>query len=222
LEPVQVEDHSRQLKRLRPLAPGEANAPEARRAALAEHGAWLEAAFREEAQASGIRIRSEAPLRLRLRITSLGEVRGKYLFYGIASGVAWGVGTGLVAHDPHLAVGLGVYELFEETAFWVAGSSLFGAFSAPVVAEAELCAAGQSAPVWTETYYVLSGRSWLKGLPPETRKDRRVQLRGALQELVKELLKDLEALPGFPGNTSARLREPWVRERLLSQPGKDR
>ncbi|BDU75853.1 hypothetical protein METESE_08110 [Mesoterricola sediminis] len=199
LAPVRVEDHSRQLKRLRPLAPGEANTPETRASALAAHGHWLEGAFREDARARGIRVEAGAPLRLELTVTDLGEVRTSYIILGIASGVAWGVGTGLVAHDTRLAVGLGGYELLEESAFWILGSSVFGAWSAPAVVEAKVYREGEAKPVWADTFYALSGRALTKGLPPAARGDREIQLRAALQRLTDKILVELAQVPGFPG-----------------------
>ncbi|BDU71862.1 hypothetical protein [Mesoterricola silvestris] len=214
---VTVEDHSRQLKRLRPQGPGEANTPEARRAALDAHGRWLQWAFREEAQACGIAFREDAPYRLELAVTDLGEIRTSYILYGIASGVAWGVGTGLVMHNTRLAVGLGGYELLEESAFWIGGSALFGSFSAPAVLEARLYLPGEAKPFWTETYYVLSGRSLLKERPKAERSDRAIQLEASLQKAVQKLLEDLEAIPGFPARTGERLRDKGLRERILGK-----
>lgn len=205
MTPVTVEDHSRQLKRLKPLAPSENNTPQARRAALEVHAKWLEDTFTTEAAACGIRFAPDAPYRLELVVTNLGEVRTKYIVYGIASGVAWGVGTGLVAHNTSLAVGLGGYELLEESAFWIGGSSLFGSFSAPAVVEARLIRKGEGKPLWTETYYALSGRTWIKDLPKEVRSNRTVQLRASLQKVILKILKDLESIPDFPKGTRERL-----------------
>lgn len=217
LAPVRVEDHSRQLKRLRAMEPDEANTPEARRAALDAHGAWLEGVFRAEAGACGIQVRPDAPLRLELVVTDLGEVRAKYIVLGIASGVAWGVGTGLVAHNTRLAVGLGAYELVEETVFWIGGSSLFSSFSAPAVVEARLFRTGESQPVWHEAYYVLSGRAWTKGLPDDLRHDRSVQIRASLQKVILKALGDLERVPGFPQHTKATLTaDPMLIPRILT------
>lgn len=193
---VSVEDHSRQLKRLRPLAPGEANSPEARKAALESHAAWLGEAFAAEATARGITLSEGAPYRLELKLTSLGEVRTRYIVYGIASGVAWGLGVGLASHDTNLALTLGGWELVEESAFWIGGSAVFGSFSAPAVAEARLFRRGEDKPLWKETYYALSGRKWIKGLPKEQRKDRSIQLRASLHSLVIKICKDLETMPG--------------------------
>jgi hypothetical protein len=205
---VTVEDHSRQLKRLKRLSPSEPNSPEARRAALDGHGQWLEATFRTEAEACGIRTLPEAPYRLELLVTDLGEIQTKYILYGIASGVLWGVGTGLVAHNSRLAWGLGGYELLEESAFWIGGSSLFGSFSAPAVVKAKLFRKGEDTACWTETYYALSGRNLIKGLPDEQRSDRSIQLRASLQEIILKVLEDLETIPGFPGETRKRLKLP--------------
>lgn len=216
LAPVQVEDHSRQLKRLKRLEPGEANAPVPRRAALDAHGRWLEASFRAEAAALGLKVDPEAPYRLDLRITDLGEVRTKYIVLGIASGVAWGVGTGLLAHDPRLAWGLGGYELVEETAFWIGGVGLFSSFSAPAVVEARLVRKGEDRPVWEETYYSLSGRKWIKALPKDQHSDRRVQLHASLQRTLSSLLEDLEKVPGFPQDTRKHLAPGLVQERILA------
>lgn len=214
VEPVQVEDHSRQLKRLRPLEAGETNTPEARKAALAAHGRWFEEAFREEAAECGVHIAPGAPLRLELVVTDLGEVRTKYIVYGIASGVAWGVGTGLLAHDPRLAAGLGAYELLEETAFWIGGSSLFSSYSAPAVVEARIYRQGEAKPLWTDTYYALSGRAWTRDLPPPQRANRSIQLRASLQKILVKILEDLKAIPGFPGDAKARLGQPVTRAHI--------
>lgn len=195
---VAVADHSRNLKRLKNLRPGESNSAAARADALESHRNWLETEFRSEARDRGLAVTQGAPLRLELMITSLGEVRAKYIAYGIASGVAWGVGTGLVAHDPRLAVGLGLYELIEESAFWIAGSALFGAYSAPVVVEAVVFEQSRPKAVWTASYYVLNGRKRLKALPEEQRSDRATQLHASLRGVLDKLFKDLEALPGFP------------------------
>ncbi len=195
---ISVEDHSRNLKRLRALQPGETNNAPARATALESHRTWLESEFRAEARDRGLTLGHGAPLRLELSITSLGEVRAKYILYGIAGGVAWGVGTGLVAHDPRLAIGLGLYELLEESAFWIAGSALFGAHSAPAVVEAAVFHGTAPKAIWTAGYYILNGRKRLKGLPEDQRSDRATQLRGALRVALDKLFKDLEAIPGFP------------------------
>lgn len=195
---VTVEDHSRNLKRLRALQPGESNSAATRSATLGSYQAWLESEFRAEAKARGLAVDREANLHLELAITSLGEVRAKYIVYGIASGVAWGIGTGLVAHDPRLAVGLGLYELVEESAFWIAGSALFGAYSAPAVIEASLVDGKSGKALWKESYYILNGRKFLKDLPENQRSDRTNQLHGTLHAFLDKLFKHLEAMPGFP------------------------
>lgn len=192
---VSVEDHSRHLARLRDPAPGEADTPGARHAALEAYARIFEADFRAEAPAHGLRVTPDADLRLDLRITSLGEVRAKYIAWGIASGVGWGVGTGLLAHDPRLAVGLGAYELVEESAFWIGGSVLMGRWSSPAVVEARLWRPGAEKPAWTETYYVLWARKELDAYPPGDRGKRDVQLHASLQRVLDKLFKDLEALP---------------------------
>ena len=195
---VTVEDHSRNLKRLRSLQPGESNSATTRADALESHRKWLETEFRAEASDRGLTVTQSAPLRLELTITSLGEVRAKYIFYGIASGVAWGVGTGLVAHDPRLAVGLGLYELVEESAFWIAGSAIFGAYSAPAVVEAAVFDGGSPKAVWTASFYILNGRKRLKALPEDQRSDRATQLHASLRVFLDKLFKELESIPGFP------------------------
>ena len=193
--PPAVEDHSRQLKRLRSVSAEEANSPEARKAALSAHAGWLKEAVRQEASARGL-LADAAPWTLELKITSLGEVRARYIFYGIAGGVAWGVGTGLATGNGTLALGLGAYELVEESAFWIGGSSLFAGRFAPAVVEASLRPTLGGKAVWSETYYVLSGRRWTKGLPEAARKRREVQVRASLEEVVARLFKDLERVPG--------------------------
>ncbi len=195
---VTVENHSRKLKRLRTMKLGEPNSAAARADALESHRAWLEAEFRAEAGDRGLVVDPGAGLHLKLAITSLGEVRAKYIVYGIASGVAWGVGTGLVAHDPRLAVGLGLYELVEESAFWIAGSAVFGAYSAPVVVEAAVLDGRNPKAVWTASYYIINGRKHLKALPEDQRSDRAIQLHAALRVFLDKLFKNLEAAPGFP------------------------
>jgi hypothetical protein len=214
---VAVEDHSRQLKHLRPVEPSEVNTPEARHAALEGYAKWLEQAFKRDAKACGISLRPDAPYGLELVITNLGEVRTRYIVYGIASGVLWGIGTGLVAHDPRLAVGLGGYELVEESAFWIGGSALFGSFSAPAVVEAKLIRRGETKPIWTETYYSLSGRAWLRHLPEGLRGDRSIQLRASLQSIILKILEDLEAIPGFPKGTKDKLH-PLQDDRTFQAP----
>jgi hypothetical protein len=206
--PTVVEDHSRSLKRLRRVQPGESNTPEARKDALAEHGRWLTATLVEEAALCGIRSAQDAPYRLEIRVTDLGEVQTKYILIGIASGVGWGVGTGLAAHNARLAVGLGTYELLEESAFWILGGSLFSSFSAPVMADVSLTSKDGGAPIWKETYYALSGRKWTKTLDKEARSDRGVQLRGSMQTLILEILEDLEKIPAFPKGTRLALTGP--------------
>lgn len=195
---VKVEDHSRSLKRLRAVQPDEPNSAPARAVALESHRTWLETEFRAEAKDRGLAVEHGARLRLELDITSLGEVRAKYILYGIAGGVAWGVGTGLVAHNPALAVGLGVYELVEETAFWIAGSAVFGAYSAPAVVEAAVYDGANPKAVWTASYYIVNGRKRLRDLPGDQRSDRAIQVHGSLRVALDKLFKDLEALPGFP------------------------
>lgn len=207
---VRVEDHSRNLKRLRDPQPGDANTPENRSAALEIHRAALEADFRQAATAHGLALSAEAPWRLELTVSSLGEVRSSYIVYGIGSGVAWGLGTGLIAHNTALALGLGGYELVEESAFWILGASLFGSFSAPAVVEARLFQDGHPKAIWSETYYVLNGRKLLKATPEPLRHRREVQLRASLDRVIEKVFQDLEpmlALPHeidyFPSQTKA-------------------
>ncbi len=191
---VALEDHSRSLRRIRDLQPGEVDTPRARQAALETHRATFEQHLRGMAPRHGLTFAPESPWRLQLTITSLGEVRTRYILYGIASGVAWGVGTGLVAHNTQLAIGLGTYELLEESAFWIAGASLFGSFSAPVVLEARLVPAAGGPPAWSETYYVLNARQKLKALPPEARNPRERQLEASLDRALEKLFDDLDPL----------------------------
>lgn len=192
LSPVKVEDYSRTLKRIRDTKPGEPNTLEARRSALEGHREHLDRAFRQRALERGLRIDPDGPYRLDLTITTVGEVRTKYIVYGILSGVAWGVATGLLTHNTELAVGLGLYELAEETLFWVAGSSVFGRYSAPVVVEAALFEKGRAKPIWTETYFSIWGGQRLKSRPESERKKRSTQLQASLERVVDQLFEDLE------------------------------
>jgi len=218
LAAVTIEDHSRQLKRLKRITPGEANTPAARHAALEDQRQWFQETFAAEGAQCGIRFSDDAPIRLELTVTDLGEVRTKYIVYGIASGVAWGVGTGLLAHNTSLALGLGGYELLEESAFWIGGSAMFSSFSAPAVVEARLFREGETRPLWKETYFSLSGRGWIKELPE--RSDRGVQLRASLQKDILKILRDLEDIPGYPKDTRQRLTHPsgerTLQERIVS------
>lgn len=194
---VGLEDHSRKLAHLKEPA-GEVDSPAARRAALEAQRAAFEADLRAEVAARSLRLDPASDLRLELTITSLGEVRAKYIAWGIASGVGWGVGVGLLAHDPRLAVGLGLYELVEESAFWIGGSVLMGRWSSPAVVEARLFRQAVEKPLWTETYYVLWARRELKAFPPAEQAKRERQLQASLQKVEGRLFHDLEAIPGFP------------------------
>ena len=194
---VNLEDHSRKLAHLCDPA-GRLDTPATRREALERYRGEFEADFRAEAASRGLRLDPSADLQLQLTITSLGEVRAKYIAWGILSGVGWGVGTGLVAHDPRLAVGLGAYELVEESAFWIGGSVLMGRWSSPAVVEASLRSAGSKKPLWEETYHVLWARQELAAFPAEARKRREVQIQASLQKVMGEVFQDLEAIPEFP------------------------
>ncbi len=108
------------------------------------------------------------------------------------------MGTGLATHNPRLALGLGGYELVEESFFWIAGSSLFGRFSAPVVLEAALYEGTKLKPVWSETYYVIAGGKRLKAYPRPEQGRREVQLHASLDRALDKLFQDLEQIPGFP------------------------
>lgn len=195
---VDIEDHSRNLKHLRDPQ-GEADTPTSRRLALEEHRRAFEADFRAEARARGLHLDDAAQDHLELKITSLGEVRPKYIAWGILSGVAWGVGTGLLVHDARLAVGLGVYELLEESAFWIGGSMLMGRWSSPAVVEARLRRGVADKPLWEETYYVLWARQELQAFPPTEQVHRERQLQASLRKVLGKLFRDLEAMPNFPG-----------------------
>jgi hypothetical protein len=194
---VRLEDHSRKLARLKEPR-GEADTPAARQAALEAQRASFEADLRAEAAARGLRLDPASDLRLDLTITSLGEVRTRYIAWGIAAGVGWGVGVGLLAHDTRLAVGLGLYELLEESAFWIGGSMLVGRWSSPAVVEARLSRGGAEKPLWEETYYVLWARRELAAFPPAEQVKRERQLQASLRKVMGKLFKDLEAIPGFP------------------------
>ena len=193
---VQMEDHSHRLSQL--WSGSEANSPEARSQALERHRATFEADLRREAAARGLALDPAVGLSLDLKVSSLGEVRAKYIALGILSGVAWGVGTGLIAHNPRLALGLGAYELVEESAFWIGGSLLMGRWSSPAVVEAQLRRRGVEKPLWEETYYVLWARQELAEYPKSDQERREVQLQASLHKVRKELFKDLEAMPEFP------------------------
>jgi len=198
---VRIEDHSRKLARLKDPE-GEADTPLARQAALEAQRAAFEAGLRAEAAVRGLRLDPASDptsnLHLDLTITSLGEVRAKYIAWGILSGVGWGVGVGLLAHDARLAVGLGLYELLEESAFWIGGSMLMGRWSSPAVVEARLTRTGSDNPLWKETYYVLWARRELAALPPAEQNRRERQLQASLRKVMGKLLHDLEAIPDFP------------------------
>lgn len=192
--PAALEDHSRNLRLLRNTTPDEPNSAEARKLALEEHRSYLDASFRARAFQQGFRLDPASPYRLELTLTTVGEVRTKYIVYGILSGVAWGVGTGLVTHNARLAVGLGAYELVEESIFWIAGSSLFGRFSAPIVLEAKLLRTGVEKPIWEETYFVIWGGHHLREKPLPDQKDRSIQLHASLERALDKLFGDLSAL----------------------------
>jgi hypothetical protein len=116
----------------------------------------------------------------------MGEVRAKYIAYGIGSGV-----------------GLGAYELVEESAFWIAGASLFGSDSAPVVLEAKLYGPESPRPRWEETSFVLNARDRAKALPPEARQHREVQVRLSMAKALEKLFKDLDAMAPEPTRQGA-------------------
>ena len=214
---VRIEDHSRKLARL--WDPGrEADTPEARSAALERHRQAFEDAFRAEAASRGLHLAPSADLHLDLTITSLGEVRAKYIALGILSGVAWGVGVGLVAHDARLAVGLGVYELLEESAFWIGGSMLMGRWSSPAVVEARITRPTADRPLWEETYYVLWARQELAAFPKEEQSRRERQLQASLRRIMDKLFRDLEAIPGFPPAVSPRRPSPGDKAWPLAAP----
>lgn len=194
---VNVEDHSRKLARLKDPG-GEPDTPAARQAALEAQRAAFEADLRAEAMARGLRLDPASDLHLDLTITSLGEVRAEYIAWGIATGVGWGVGVGLLAHDTRLAVGLGLYELLEESAFWIGGSMLMGRWSSPAVVEARLSRGGPEKPLWEETYYVLWARRELAVFPSSEQTKRERQLQASLRRVRSKLFRDLEAIPGFP------------------------
>ena len=194
---VHLEDHSRRLARLKEAA-GERDTPEARRAALEAQRAAFEARLRAELLARGLRVDPAAELHLELTITSLGEVRTKYIAWGILSGVGWGVGVGLLAHDARLAAGLGLYELLEESAFWIGGSLLMGRWSSPAVVRARLYRGASDKALWEETYYVLWARRELAAFPPAEQGRREHQLQASLQAIERNLLRDLGSIPGFP------------------------
>lgn len=194
---VAVENHSRKLSHL--WTPGkEADSPESRQSALERHRSTFEADLRAEAARRGLSLDPTAQLQLHLTITSLGEVRPKYIAWGILSGVAWGVGTGLLVHNTRLAVGLGAYELVEESAFWIGGSMLMGRWSSPAVVEAGLFREGTDKPIWEETYYVLWARQELAAFPCEAQSRRECQLQASLQKIIGKLFHDLEDMPAFP------------------------
>jgi hypothetical protein len=193
--PIVMEDHSRNLRLLRNTTPGEPNTTEARKLALDGHRSYLDTSFRARALQQGFRLDPASPYRLELTLTTVGEVRTKYIVYGILSGVAWGVGTGLVTHNARLAVGLGAYELVEESIFWIAGSSLFGRYSAPIVLEARIVRADGVKAIWNETYFVIWGGQRLKEKPLADQKDRSVQLHASLDRALDKLFLDLKEIP---------------------------
>ena len=194
---VHMEDHSRKLARLEDPG-GTPDTPEARKAALERHRQAFEADFRAEAAARGLVLDPASDLRLDLTITSLGEVRAKYIAWGILGGVGWGVGVGLLAHDTRLAVGLGAYELLEESAFWIGGSMLMGRWSSPAVVEARLYRGPEDKALWDESYYVLWATRELAAFPPAEQARRERQLQASLRKVLGKLFRDLEAIPGFP------------------------
>lgn len=202
---VRIEDHSRKLAHLEEVAGPDT--PATRQAALERHRESFEADLRAEAAARGLRLDPSADLHLDLTITSLGEVRTKYIAWGILSGVAWGVGTGLLVHDARLAVGLGAYELLEESAFWIGGSMLMGRWSSPAVVEARLCRVGSDLPLWEETYYALWARQELAAFPPPEQAKRERQLQASLRKVMGKLFHDLEAIPDFPRTVSPPVPE---------------
>lgn len=215
---VTIEDHSRRLARLRDPG-GEADTPGSRRAALEGYREWFETDLRAEAATRGVRLDPAAELQLHLTLTSLGEVRAKYIAWGILSGVGWGLGVGLLAHDTRLALGLGAYELVEESAFWIGGSVLMGRWSSPAVMEARLSRAGSAQSLWHESYFVLWARKELAAFPPaeQTRRDR--QLQASLRKLRGKLFHDLEAIPEFPRGLSLPTRAPAAPTSPAAAPG---
>ena len=97
---------------------------------------------------------------------------------------------------------------------------LFSSFSAPAVVEARLFRKDELKPSWTETYYALSGRTWIKDLPKEVRTNRAIQLRASLQRVILKILEDLEAIPDFPKRTREHLAVPssgrTLQDRILA------
>lgn len=215
---VRLEDHSRKLARLRD--PGrESDTAATRAAALESHRQAFEADFRTEAASRNLHLDPSADLHLELTITSLGEVRAKYIAWGILSGVVWGVGTGLLVHNTSLAVGLGAYELLEESAFWIGGSMLMGRWSSPAVLEARLRQGANEKPLWEETYYVLWARKELQAFPPAEQVHRERQLQASLRKVLGKLFQDLEAMPNFPRRVRPPQTHPEHSPSFAAAPG---
>lgn len=118
---------------------------------------------------------------LEAEVRRVAEVRRRYILHGIASGVPWGVGLGLVTHNTTLALGLGGNELLEESVFWMLGPTPFGSFSAPAVVKARLVPGGQPKATWSETCYLLKDRKRLKAKAANVRSLREAQLQASLE-----------------------------------------
>jgi len=115
-------------------------------------------------------------------------------------------------------VSLGVYELLEESAFWIGGSMLMGRWSSPAVVEARITRPTADRPLWEETYYVLWVSQELAAFPKEEQSRRERQLQASLRRIMDKLFRDLEAIPGFPPAVSPRRPSPGDKAWPLAAP----
>jgi len=133
---------------------------------------------------------------LSVTLAGYGRIPGRWVGYLIGSGVVEGVAQGVIAQQVvgNFWVGLGVAaeEIASEVLTWGGAAWLFDAHYAPVALEARLDAARDGRRVWFDLTVVGIDRKGLKGLPPERRSRREVQLDLTAAKAAGELAGHLE------------------------------
>jgi hypothetical protein len=133
---------------------------------------------------------------LSTKLSGYGNVKKRWLFYLIGSGLVEGVVQGAVVAaavgNPWIAVGIGTEEMASETITWGGGAYLFGRIFSPVILEGQLVSVADGRTVWSGTALATGNRKAVKALPKADRMIREIRLRLTAQKVAADLVKKID------------------------------
>lgn len=132
---------------------------------------------------------------LAVQLSGYGQLKRKWVFYmlgsGVVEGVAQGVAVGGATGNAWAGLAVGGEEILQEFLVWGGGARLFDWRFAPVILEGSVTSTADGHELWSDTAYASIDTKALKRMPRTERDRKEVQLQVTTEKAVHELVKDL-------------------------------